>query len=158
MRFVEHTRAGQARRSQDDRVALPLEKLAKAGFDVAAERDETQVGPLALKLHHATAGRRANLGAPLQRSQIGTVDGEQHIARIFANGHAEDPHPFGEWNIAGHVFQRMNCEIRLAAHDHRLDLTHEQPLATHFGERAILDAVAPTGLNESKIAPACCNA
>ena len=74
----------------------------------------------------------------------------------------------------------MDGEVRVAAHDHRLHLAHEKPLAADLCERAILDAVAfganvdfldgelgemapylladPTGLDESKITPACCNA
>ena len=27
------------------------------------------------------------------------------VARVFADGHAEDPHPIGKWNVARHVFQ-----------------------------------------------------
>jgi len=74
----------------------------------------------------------------------------------------------------------MDGEVCVAAHDHRFDFAHEKSLAAYFGERAILDAVAlgtnldfldgelrevapylfadPAGLDESKIAPACCNA
>jgi len=36
----------------------------------------------------------------------------------------------------------MNGKVRLAAHDHGLDLTHEKPFTTYVGEWAILDAIA----------------
>jgi hypothetical protein len=74
----------------------------------------------------------------------------------------------------------VDGEVCVAAHDHRLHFAHEKPLAADFGERAVLDAVAlganvdfldrelremapyllahPTGLDESKITRACCNA
>ncbi len=74
----------------------------------------------------------------------------------------------------------MDCEIRIAPHDHRFHLAHKKPLAAHLGQRTILDAVAlgpnvdfldddfgevalylcadPARLDESKIARACCDA
>jgi len=74
----------------------------------------------------------------------------------------------------------MDGEVRIATHDYRLDLAHEEPFAAHLSEWAILDAVAlrsnvdfldgeprevveelladPTGLYEREIALACGNA
>ncbi len=53
-RFGEHARARKTGHGKDDRVAVTFAKLAKAGFDVAAQRDELEIGALALKLHDAT--------------------------------------------------------------------------------------------------------
>jgi hypothetical protein len=98
----------------------------------------------------------------------------------LSNRHAEDAHSFGQRDITGYVFQRVDREVRLAAHDYRFHLAYEEPFTAHLRQWAILDAVArgsnpdfldgelgevtlqlladPTGLDESKIAPACCNA
>jgi hypothetical protein len=62
--------------------------------------------------------------------------------RVFPDGHTEDAHAFGEWNVAGHVFERVHREIRFAPHHHGLDLAHEEPFAANLCEGAILDAIA----------------
>ena len=128
-RLCEHARSRKARRGQDDCIALPFVKLTDACLDVAPERHEAEVGALTLQLNHAPAGGRADFRAAFQRGQIGSVDGDQNVTRVFADGHAQDAHPCCQRNVARNVFQGVDREVRLATDDHRLHLAHEQPLA-----------------------------
>ena len=56
----------QARSGQHDGVKAPLIELAKTGVQIAAQRLDAQVGPLAEQLHHAPQARGAH-ASPLRQ-------------------------------------------------------------------------------------------
>lgn len=141
-RGFERAGSGKAGRSQDDGVALALTKLANAGFDVAAERDEVEVGALALKLYDTASRGCPHFGAAFEGLQVDPVHGDEHVAGILANGNTHDAHALGEWHVPGNVLERMHRKVSIAAYDDRLDLADKQPLAPYLRKRPVLDPIA----------------
>ena len=125
---------------EHDGVALAFVHLAEPGVDVAAHRDDLEIGTRRAKADCPTQAARADLGALGELLETAVLRRDEHITGILSRRDAGDEEAGGKY--ARHVLDGVHGKIGAALEEGLLDLLHEEALAAHLGERAILDLVA----------------
>ena len=108
-------------------------RRARTRVDVAAQRDNSEVGAQAQRLEAPARRRGAEPRTARERGERAAGAREQRVARVGALGHRGDAEAGGE--LGRQIFHRMNCQVDTAIAEGLLQLLDEKPLATDLGER-----------------------
>ena len=129
-----------ARARQHDRVGFAAGELQQPRLDIAAQRHDFQIGPQPQGLRLTAHRAGAQPGILVELVERRAVLGDEEIVRIFPREHRGDGKSGG---LPGrHVLHRMDRDVRVAGEQGLLDFLAEEPFASGFHKRPILNAVA----------------
>jgi hypothetical protein len=106
----------------------------------AAERDDDEVGPLALHLRGAADRRGAEAGALRQVLRRLRDQRDESVPDVLALEKHRHEQPLRQGRR--HVFRGMNADIDAPGMQRRLDLFAEQAFAANVAQRRVLEPVA----------------
>lgn len=123
-----------------DRVVVIGVELGEPGVEVAAQCGDSEVGPQRQQLRDASQAGGSDQSAARQGGDVVEPIGDERITRILALQHRGQLEAVGQMH--GHVLERVNGQVRVAALERQLEFLDEQALAANLGQRAIEDLVA----------------
>jgi len=115
-------------------------ELAQSRFDIAAQWQHTQIGPLAHGDRLPAQRRGAEARAFRQLGQRRRLAADEHITRILALEACRQYQPARQHRR--HILRRMHRKVDATGQQGLLDLFREQAFAALFRQSPILDDVA----------------
>jgi len=128
---------------EDGGVVLGFLDFADAGFDVAADGADLEVGAEGAKLGLTPGGAGPDDGAGWKGTEGDAGTRNEDIARVMARRDGSDDETFGA--VAGEVFEAVDGDIDFAALEGFLDGGGEPAGALAFGEGRCLVGIACGG-------------
>lgn len=138
MAHAGFAKAGKACGGEQGYVGFIRLKLGQPRGDIAAKRDDRDIGPGMEHLRGAARRARPHARTLRNRGDAGRAD--QHVAHIGARQHGGNGDFLGADGLD--ILHRVDGKVDLAMEQRGVEFLGPQRLAADFGERAVLDAVA----------------